>query len=102
MDSFEPSSSPGPWWKYTITGKGRERNKDLKTHGVPWEESVLVGCPTCKARPGQVCRTLRTRRKRGWWPHDSRMALWKRTVNEPVLAETRKELAAASEGRDEQ
>ena len=94
----KPGQRGNPGYQYRITEKGIAKNAPLKEHGIPWEESVLVACPTCKARPGQVCRTLRTRRKRGWWPHDSRMALWKRTVNEPVLAEAKKELAAQAAG----
>jgi DNA-binding PadR family transcriptional regulator len=90
------TGKPGnPGYVYKITEKGLEHGKERKAHGNPWEEAILVGCPTCKARPGYPCRTLRSRRKRGWWPHDSRMALWKRTVNKPLLAEAKKELAGS-------
>ena len=85
--------NPGYQYQYRPNEKSEAEAADRKEHGVPWEECLLVGCPTCKARPGFVCRTLRTRRKRGWWPHDTRMALWRRTVNEPLLAEARQELA---------
>jgi hypothetical protein len=92
----KPGQRGNTGYQYRITEKGIAADGADCENGVPWEECILVGCPTCKAVPGKVCRTLRARRKRGWWPHDSRMALWKRTVNEPILAETRKELAGVA------